>query len=452
MYLKNKRVLILGLGVTGISAIKAVHSQEAYVVVSDSKEEEKLKDILEEVKDIPMEMHLGCNDMDLVGIDLIVKSPGIPPYVPIVKKAVENNIEVITDIELAYRLSKFRNFVAITGTNGKTTCTTLMGEIFKTAGINAYIVGNIGTGILDKIGDEKEKDIFTIECSSFQLEHISTFRPRVGLITNITPDHLDWHGNWENYVSAKFNIFKNQNKNDFIVLNFDDPTLRKLEDTIKPKIIWFSIKEELSHGIFIKDGYIIISSELETINLMPYSELKILGKHNIENALGCIGIALAMGLDYKIIRKVLSYFRGVEHRIEFVAEKKGITFYNDSKGTNSDASIKAIEAVNSPIILIAGGYDKGSSFDEFVKSFKDKVKILILLGQTKEKIRKAALSNGFENIYEVDNMKNAVELSYKLGTPGDNVLLSPSCASWDMYQSYEVRGNDFKDAVRNLME
>lgn len=451
MYLKNKNVLILGLGVTGISAIKAVQKLGANIIVHDSKAEEDLHKVLNEIKDLPIEFHLGLEDMDLVDIDLIIKSPGIPPYSAIVKKALEKNIEVITDIEFAYRLSQYKNFVAITGTNGKTTCTTLVGQIFKEAGLNTHIVGNIGTGILEKIVDEEEKDIFVIECSSFQLEHTSSFRGRVGLITNITPDHLDWHGSFEEYKNAKLNMLKNQVENDYIVLNYDDPILRKLGEKIKSKTLWYSTKEELNQGIYIKDSSIVINLSREEY-LMPYKDLKMIGKHNLENALGCIGIAIAMGVDYDIIREVLSSFGGVEHRIEYVDEIKGIRFYNDSKGTNCDASIKAIEAVESPIILIAGGYDKGSSYDDFVKAFNGKVKELILLGQTKEKIKKAGLENGFQNINEVASIKEAVELSFKIGEIGDNVLLSPACASWDMYPSYEVRGKDFKDAVRNLME
>lgn len=451
MYLKNKNVLILGLGITGISAIKAVHKHEGNIIVFDSKKEEDLKNIWKDLEDIPIERHLGIKDMDLTNIDLIIKSPGIPPSSPIIRKALESNIEVITDIELAYRLSKFKNFVAITGTNGKTTCTTLVGQIFKGAGLNTHIVGNIGTGILEKIIDEDREDIFVIECSSFQLEHTSTFKGRVGLITNITPDHLDWHETFEDYKDAKLNILKNQNENDYIVLNYDDPILSKLDKEIKAKVIWYSIKEELSQGIYIKDKYIIINNGKEEY-FMPYNELKVLGKHNLENVLGCIGIAIAIGINYDIIREEVSLFKGVDHRIEYVDEKRGIKFYNDSKGTNCDASIKAIEAVNSPIILIAGGYDKGSSYDGLIEGFNGKIKSLILLGQTKEKIKKSALDMGFENIDFVDSMKEAVDLSFELGEIGDSVLLSPACASWDMYPSYEIRGNDFKDAVRNLME
>lgn len=451
MDLKNKNVLILGLGVTGISAIKAVHKLGGNILVHDSKSEKDLVNVLTDIKDIPIQMYLGLKDMDLVNIDLVVKSPGIPPSYPIVKKALEHNIEVITDIELAYRISKFKNFVAITGTNGKTTCTTLIGEIFKAAGLNTHIVGNIGTGILERILDEDREDIFVIECSSFQLEHISNFKGKVGLITNISPDHLDWHEGFDNYKNAKLNILINQNKNDYIVLNYDDPILRRLNKEINSKIIWFSIKEELSQGIYIKDKYIVINKGREEY-LMPHDELKILGKHNLENALGCIGIAIAFGLNHDIIRDVVSSFTGVEHRIEYVDEKKGIKFYNDSKGTNCDASIKAIEAVDAPIILIAGGYDKGSSYEDFINAFNGKIKSLILLGETKEKIRESALDKGFGNINLVESMKDAVELSFELGERGDNVLLSPACASWDMYPSYEARGKDFKDAVRNLME
>lgn len=451
MYLKNKNILILGLGITGISAIKAVHKEGGHIIVADSKDKEDLKDILNKIEDIPIDFHLGVRDMDLSNIDLVIKSPGIPPFAPLVKRAIENNIEVVTDIELAYRLSKWKNFIGITGTNGKTTCTTLVGEIFNKAGFNTHVVGNIGTGILEKIVVEEKEDIFVIECSSFQLDHISTFKPRVSLITNISPDHLDWHGSLDDYIRAKLNIFKNQDRDDCLVLNWDDPILRKL-NLKKPNIVYFSIREELSKGIFIKDDYIVINDGKNIRSLMPCSDLKILGKHNLENALACIGIALALGIEYEILKEVLSSFRGVEHRIEYVAEKNGIRFYNDSKGTNCDASIKAIEAVDSPIILIAGGYDKGSEYDEFIRSFKGKVKTMVLLGQTKEKLKRAALDNGFNRVEEVESMKEAVELSYKLGEKGDNVLLSPACASWDMYPSYEKRGNDFKDAVRNLME
>ena len=452
MYLENKRVLILGMGITGISSVKAIYNLGAKITITDTKTEEQLFDVLNQLKDIPMERYLGVDDMDLSGIDLVIKSPGIPPKAKIIQKAIDSNIEVITDIEIAYRLLKEDNFIAITGTNGKTTCTTLIGEILKKAGLTTYVVGNIGTGILEKINQAQKDDVFVIECSSFQLEHTRSFKPKIALITNITPDHIDWHGSLENYSNAKMKIFKNQNIDDYTVLNHDDEVLKNIGEKVKSNILWFSIKEKLTKGIYIEDEYIVINDGEKIVKLMAYDELKILGKHNLENALGCIGVALAMDIDFHTINEVLSTFMGVEHRIEFVATKKGISFYNDSKGTNSDASIKAIEAVRSPIILIAGGYDKGGDFDSLIKAFNGKVKALVLLGQTKDKIKNTALQNGFNHIYEANTFEEAVELSYSIGESGDNVLLSPACASWDMFENYEMRGKIFKDIVRNLVE
>lgn len=452
MNLINKKVLVFGLGITGVSTIKALYKLGAKIIVIDTKTESELNRVLMGLKDLPLELHLGSDDISLDGIDLVVKSPGIPPSSKVIKKAIHNNIEVITDLELAYRISTTDNIIAITGTNGKTTCTVLTGEIFKKAGFKTHVVGNIGVGILDEIIFTDEDDVFIIETSSFQLNNTSVFKPKVGLLTNITPDHLDWHGTYEEYIKAKFKIFKNQGPKDYMVLNYDDNILRDIKDDIKSKIIWFSIREKLNNGIYIEDDYIVINDGLNETKLIKSDELKILGKHNLENALGCIGIALAMNVDLNIIKDVLSTFKGVEHRLEFVTKKREICFYNDSKGTNPDASIKAIEAVKSPIILIAGGYDKGTEFNSFINEFKGKVKALILLGTTRDKLKNAALSNNYTSVYEVNSIKEAVKLSYELGEAGDNVLLSPACASWDMYKNYEERGNDFKNHVLTLME
>lgn len=452
MYLNGKRVLVYGLGITGVSTIKALDKLGADIVICDLKDKEALKDTLVLINDIDVEAYLGTDDINLTGVDLIIKSPGIPPYVKILKKAVDNNIEIITDIEFAYRLYPRNSFVAITGTNGKTTCSILTGKIFQEAEFNTHVVGNIGTGILEEIVGSNSEDVFVIEASSFQLEHTKSFKPNVGLITNITPDHLDWHKTFENYMASKFKLFQNQDENDYLVLNYDDEILKNIQSKVKAQTIYFSSKEILAKGICIEDDYIIINDGIVKVKLMPYSDLKILGRHNLENALGCIGIAIAMKIEPSIIRKVLEKFQGVEHRIEYVATKKGITYYNDSKGTNPDASIKAIEAINKSIILIAGGYDKGSNFDSFISSFNGKVKALILLGETKEKIKKVALDNNYTSIFEVESMKDAVKLSYELGYENDSVLLSPACASWDMYDNYEARGNDFKEEVRSLME
>ena len=452
MYLHGKKVLVYGLGITGVSTIKALNKLGAKIVICDSKDMKALKDTLVMINDIPVEAYLGTDDIDLTGVDLIIKSPGIPPYVKILEKAIDINIEIITDIEFAYRLYSRNKFIAITGTNGKTTCSILTGKICEEAKFNTHVVGNIGRGILEEIVDSSSEDVFVIEASSFQLEHTKSFKPKVGLITNITPDHLDWHMTYENYMEAKFKLFQNQDEDDYLVLNYDDEILKNIASKVKAHTIYFSTKKILASGIYIEDDYIIINDGIDKMKLMPYGDLKILGRHNLENALGCIGIAIAMKIEASIIRKVLEDFKGVEHRIEYVATKKGVSYYNDSKGTNPDASIKAIEALNKPIILIAGGYDKGSDFETFINAFNGKVKALILLGETKEKIKKVALDKDYTSIFEVDSMKAAVKISYEIGEENDSVLLSPACASWDMYDNYEVRGRDFKEEVRSLME
>lgn len=452
MYLQNKRVLVLGLGVSGLSTVKALNHLDARIMVYDSKTESELKGFFDEIGDIYVGKYLNNKDIPLEDIDLIIKSPGIPPTMEILLEAQSKNIEIITDIELAYRISPTDKIIAITGTNGKTTTTTLVGEIIKKANYNTYLAGNIGVGILWDMVNAKGDDVFVIEASSFQLENTARFKPNISLLLNITPDHLDWHGSLENYIDSKKKIFKNQDKNDFTVLNYDDKLLRGMADEVNSNIIWFSVNQKLDKGIYIDGEDIVINDGKTITKVLPYKDIKIVGKHNLENVLGSIGICSSMGIDIKTIAGVLKGFEGVEHRIEYVTRINEISFYNDSKGTNADSTIKAIEAVESPIILIAGGYDKGSEFDKLIESFNEKIKALILLGATKEKIKSAAIKYGFEKIYLVENMKEAVKLSYSLGEENDNILLSPACASWDMYNSFEERGQDFKNAVYALKE
>lgn len=452
MNLENKNVLILGLGISGVSTVKALDKLGAKISISDLKEGSDLKEYISQIKDMNVELFLGTNDVPLENIDLIIKSPGIPLTLDIIKKAGEKGIEVITDLELAYRINSNSNFIAITGTNGKTTTTILTGEFFKEAGFSTHVAGNIGVGILWDVINSKEDDIFVIEASSFQLESTTKLTPAISLILNITPDHLNWHNTLDNYIEAKKKVFRNQGNNEYTILNYDDLLLRSMKDEIKSNLIWFSVDNKLSKGIYIEEGYIVINDGVNIKKVLQTDEVKILGKHNLENALASVSIGWIMGLDINVMKKVLRTFPGVEHRIEYVDTIDGIQFFNDSKGTNSDASIKAIEAVKAPIILIAGGMDKGTEFDDFILSFKDKVKALILLGETKEKIRNTAIKHGFNNIYMVKDMKEAVRKSYQIAEDADNVLLSPACASWDMYSSFEKRGNDFKQEVYSLRE
>ena len=450
MELKNKEVLVIGLGISGRSAIKALDRLEANISIWDSKDKEQLKDGLKEIENILFKPYFNTNNIDILSFDLIIKSPGIPPSNYLIKEALDNKIEIITDIELAYRISPTKNLIAITGTNGKTTTTTLVGDIFIKNNKTTYLAGNIGIGILDNIAKANERDIFVIETSSFQLEHTKLFKPKVSLILNITPDHLDWHETYENYISSKFKIFKNQDLDDFLILNYDDKILKTIAH--KTNLIWFSTKSILSSGIFLDGDYIMIKYKDYDLKFIDRNDLLIKGMHNIENVLGSIGISLAMSLDMNLVKQSILEFKGVEHRLEYVCTFNQINFYNDSKGTNPDSTIKAVESFNSPIILIAGGYNKHSKFEDLIYSLKSRVKALILLGETKEILKQTALANNFNEVYTVDNMEEAVKLAYKLGLDGDNVILSPACASWDMYKSFEERGLHFKRIVKELEE
>lgn len=448
MYLENKKVLVLGLGITGLSTVKALNHLGARVIVSDSKPESELKMFFNGIGSIPLEKYLGTESVPLEDIDLIIKSPGIPLDTHILKEARDRNIEIITDIELAYRISKTNNIIGITGTNGKTTTTTLVGKILEEANYNIYLGGNIGIGILENMIKSKKEDVFIIETSSFQLENTLVFKPKISLIINIKPDHLNWHGNFDNYIKSKKKIFKNQDENDFTILNYDDEIVREMEKEINSKIIWFSVRSKLENGIFIQDEYIVIKDRDKLIKVAPLKNINLV----LENVLASIGIAWAMGVDAKIISKVLQGFKGLEHRIEFVKTVHGISFYNDSKGTNPDSTMKAIEVIRKPIILIAGGHDKGSEFDALIQTFNGKIKELVLLGETKEKIKLTAEKYGITNIHLVSNMKEAVNLAYNLGQKDDNILLSPACASWGMYNNFEERGRDFKNIVFDIEE
>lgn len=454
MNLRDKKVLVLGLGISGISIIKTLYELGAKIIVSDNKTDKQLENILNEIDYIPMECHFNGDDFSYSNIDLIIKSPGIPPTSYFVGKGVKHNIEIITDLELAYRHFFRKNLVAITGSNGKTTTTVLVGKIFENANYNTHVVGNIGTAILEKITNSEEDDVFIIETSSFQLEHIKEFRPKVSLITNISEDHIDWHGSYENYIESKFKVFSNQRSEDYVILNYDDKVLRQLENKITPKIIWFSTREKLEDGIYCDGSDIVVNcNDFEKFTL-SLGSIKVKGRHNIENINGSIAIALVFNIDSRTIINSIENFNGLEHRLEFVRKVNDINFYNDSKATNTRSAIMAIEAIETPIILIAGGFSKNSNYKKFVKSFNNKIKKLILIGETKEIIRFEAINNNFgdENIYLVNTMEEAVKLAYDNAQVGDNVLLSPASASWDQYKNFEERGNDFKEIVYSLVE
>ena len=451
MNLKNKNILLVGLAKTGISTIKHLNKLGAKVVVNDIKDKDKLKGILDELSDLNnVEYILGYHPENVDDIDMAVVSPGVPLDLPFILKLKSKNIEIIGEVELAYRLSQNPMFIGITGTNGKTTTTSLVGEIFKKANIDTYIVGNIGNPVIDTVDTANENSVLVTELSSFQLESIDTFKPHVSAILNFTEDHLNRHHTMEAYMEAKARIFKNQDEKDFCILNYDDKDVKSLSDNVKAKKIFFSRKKSLDCGIYLDEDNNIIINIDKKIKLLNKDELSLPGNHNLENCMAAAAIAYVSNIDIDVIREVLKTFAGVEHRQEFVRNLNGIMFVNDSKATNPDSSIKAIESYNRPIILIAGGMDKQSSFDEFLDVAKENVYALVLLGETAQKIKECAQNKGFDNITVVKDMKEAVNASYQIAKGGDVVLLSPACASWDMYKSFEVRGIDFKDNVHNL--
>ena len=450
MELKGKKVLLVGLAKTGISTIKCLAKYGADITVNDIKTEDQLEEIIAEIKDIDgIKYILGHHPENISDIDMVVVSPGVPLDLPFIKKVIEENKELIGEVELAYQLAKKPYFVGITGTNGKTTTTSLTGEIFEKAGKETYVVGNIGNPVIDAVQAANEGASFVTELSSFQLESIKDFRPSVSAVLNITEDHMNRHHTMENYIDAKARVFMNQDKENFCVLNYDDELTRALAEKCNANVVFFSRLEKLEKGVYVENGDIIIDIN-EKINLMKVCELSLPGGHNLENCMAAAAMAYVSGIDIEVIREVLKTFKAVEHRLEFVKEVEGVKYVNDSKGTNPDSTIKAVQAYENPIILIVGGYDKGSTYDELLEIAKKNVKTLVLLGQTADKIEEAARRIGFTDIHRVEDMKEAVKTCHDIAKEGDIVLLSPACASWGMYKNFEVRGKDFKDNVNSL--
>lgn len=452
MDLKNKNVLLVGLAKTGVSTIKKLNKLGANIIVNDIKPKEKLEGIIEEIDNLDnIEYVLGKHLENIENIDLTIVSPGVPLDLPFIEKIKSEGIKIIGEVELAYKLSKNPTFIGITGTNGKTTTTSLVGEMFKKANKDTYIVGNIGNPVIDTVDLTNENSYLVTELSSFQLESIEDFKPKVSTIINITEDHLNRHHTMENYINAKARIFKNQDKADFTILNYDDSIVRDLGESSNGNVLYFSIKEEVKQGAYLdKNNNIVIKVDGEELVLMNKSELSLPGNHNLENAMSAILMAYVLNIDTNVIIDTLRTFKGVEHRLEFVTNKDGIMFVNDSKGTNPDSTIKAITSYEKPIVLIAGGYEKQSDFTEMIKYATKNVKALVLLGQTAEKIETTAKEHGIDNISKVEDMEAAVKKAYEIAESGDVVLLSPACASWDMYPNFEARGLDFKENIYKL--
>ena len=451
--LKEKRVLVVGMGKSGKAAVKVLADTGALVSVQDSTSEEKIDaDFLSYLKDIQAETYFGKVPGDMSAFDMVVMSPGVPTNLGFINEARDAGVEIIGELELAYRIGR-ASFAAITGTNGKTTTTTLVGEIFKVAGIRSAVVGNIGNPVVTEAENTTEDDWLVAEVSSFQLETTEYFRPKVSAILNLTPDHLNRHGTMEAYGAAKARIAANQDSSDYLVINIDDEKAFALSKDAKATLIPFSRLRTLDKGAFL-DGEKLVVKDLGGIDhhICDKNDLRIIGDHNIENVLAASAICYFAGIDPEVISKAVKEFPGVEHRIEYCGSLAGVDYYNDSKGTNSDAAIIALKALQNGIILIAGGDGKSQDFTEFANHLKGSVEALVLLGRDAPIIEEAARKAGFDNIYNCKDMEECVRKAAELSKPGEKVLLSPACASWDMYDNFEQRGRHFKQCVKEMLK
>lgn len=446
MNFNNKNVLVCGVARSGICASLMLKKLGANVTIQDLK----TKDLIEEIDILEqnnINLFLGKNpDSNLIDkMDLMVLSPGIPTYLDFVTYA-KSKIPVISEIELGYLFCK-APIIALTGTNGKTTTTSLLGHILKSYK-KTYVAGNIGVPFSNYALDIEEDSVVVLELSSFQLETIDKFNPKISAILNITEDHLNVHKTMENYVLAKQNIFKNQTEDDFLILNYDDNYCKQMGKKSKAKPVYFSSKHKLKSGAYLKDNVIYVN-EQPFINT---NDIQILGTHNIENVMASILICLCYNVPKDVIINGIKSFKGVEHRIEYVATKKGVDYYNDSKGTNPDATIKAINAMKKPTYLIVGGYEKNTDFLPMINHFKNKVVTAVIIGDVKMRLANDCKKSGFLNYVVKNNFLDAINFCYENAKQGECILLSPACASFDMFKDYQERGNVFKAYIKDLKE
>lgn len=453
--MEKEKVLVVGTGKSGIAATQLLLRTGKLPVLFDSNAELDKDEILGKLSlsgDEKKQVEIVLGDLteeEKKALSGVVLSPGVPTDTEFVNDLRNRGLLISGEIELAFEQEKGA-VLAITGTNGKTTTTTLLGEIMKATGKKTFVVGNIGNPYTLEAEKTDADSVTVAEISSFQLETIHTFRPRVSAILNITPDHLNRHHTMENYVKAKQDITKNQTKEDYCVLNTEDPYTDAFLEQCPATVILFSSQRELADGYFYADECIYKAVQGKKQKLMNIHEMRLLGMHNVENVMAAIAMADAYGADMEVILGVVRDFKAVEHRIEYVKTVRGVDYYNDSKGTNPDAAIKGIGAMVKPTYLIGGGYDKQSEYDEWIESFGGKVRKLVLLGQTREKIADCAKKHGFTDYIFVDDLQQAVDYCAEHAKEGEAVLLSPACASWGMFPNYEVRGKMFKDMVNAL--
>lgn len=453
--LKGQKCLVVGSGISGVGAMTLLREMNGEIILFDEKL--SVKELHEKV---PEGINATCYSASvpeeiMEQVDIVVLSPGVPTDIPMVNKLREAGACIIGEIELGYMV-EHGSVVAITGTNGKTTTTTLVGDIMKAhfGEDKTFVVGNIGNPYTLEALKTTQDSVTVGELSSFQLETVLMFHPKVAAILNVTPDHLNRHYTMEAYAAAKENIAINQDEDEICVLNYENSYTREFgEERCPSKVVYFSSARELENGYFLQGEYICkaVDSKVEQL-LNIHTDMNLVGICNVENVMAAIAIAEGMEVPMSTILKVIKGFKAVEHRIEFVATKRGVDYYNDSKGTNPDAAIQGIRAMSKPTILIGGGYDKQNEYDEWIESFDNKVKWLVLIGQTRDKIAECARAHGFDKIKMADTYEECLKLCTQLAESGDAVLLSPACASWGMFPNYETRGKLFKEYVNGLEE
>ncbi len=450
MELVGKRVLVVGLGKSGQAAAAALARSGASVQACDLKAMEEFDhDAVTVLQKQGVIIHTGgYPQVGAESYDLLVASPGISLEIEPFQAARAHSIPIIGEVELAYQIKKPQvDMLAVTGTNGKTTTTALLEHILKADGRNAAAGGNIGIP-LTTLAEEMEQGIIAVEMSSFQLETIHEFKPRVSAMLNITPDHLDRHKTMQAYQTAKARIFENQSGQDYALLNYDDETIRGMAAQCPAKVWFFSQVQTLEEGVFLEQGGIAVRNRGVTYHICGQNEVLLRGRHNMENILCATGVAFAYGIAAEVIGSALKTFPGVRHRLEVAADIDGVLYINDSKATNPDSVIKALDAMDRPVILIAGGRSKGGNFDDLAQLIGRKVKALVLLGEARGELRRAVMDADFQNIYEVETLQDAVDTARRMAIGGDVVLLSPACASWDMFLNYEQRGDLFCNLVK----
>src|SRR5215468_1386702 len=447
MDLKNKRVLVVGLGRSGVASAFFLQDHGAKVTVSDSKSEAQLQSEIAALLDRGVSIETGRHgERTFRDQDLIVVSPGVPTDQPQLQQARTLGIPVIGEVELAFRFLQGR-VIAITGSNGKTTTTTLVGEILATAGRKTLVGGNIGTPVIALASQSTPDTLTVLEISSFQLETIEQFRPWIAAILNITPDHLDRHHTFQAYADAKARIFENQKMDDFAVLNADDPTCAELRKINNP-LFWFSRKKDLEAGTCLAGDQIVFRAEGKEAPVLSRGDIPLKGAHNLENVLAAVTMTMLAGCEPQQIRKAVSEFRAVEHRLELVATINNVAFYNDSKATNVDATVKALDSFPGKIHIILGGKDKGSDYTELSPLLRERARAAYLIGAAAEKI--GSQIQGATPLVRSGTLERAVRQAFESAKPGDIVLLAPACASFDQFENYEHRGRVFKELVHSL--